>query len=311
MDAAKGVRKDIHVSPLVPCNTCSGNGLKSGVKKQTCQACQGTGTRVHFAQVGIQMASTCGVCGGQGTTKPPGGSCRTCSGQGAVKERKTVTVDIPGGVEDGMRLRVSGEGDAPLTGHATSDKSRSQPGDLYVLIRVAADNRFRRAGSDILYTASIPLTTAMLGGEITIPTLDNEVRVNVKTGTSTGDKITLSGMGMKRLSGRRSGNGDLRVEYKVQMPKYLSANQRTIVEMLADEMGDKNAKRIMNFGRSAASDAEPSSEADKHKDEGFLKSAWHRLTNQHDFGHQQPDEKADKPDPAQQENEKKKADGSG
>lgn len=292
MDAAKGVRKDIHISPMVQCKTCTGNGLKTGMRKETCQACNGTGTRVHLAQLGIQMASTCGVCGGQGSTNPKGGQCRTCNGQGAVKERKTVTVDIPGGVEDGMRLRVSGEGDAALTGQSAAEQTQSQSGDLYVLIRVASDNKFARSGSDILYTASIPLTTAVLGGNIMVPTLDSDVRVDVKTGTSTGDKVTLSGMGMKKLGARKGGNGDLRVEFKVQMPKYLSANQRTIVEMLADEMNDKNAKRIMNFGRSATTTAEPTpatanSDPASHENEGFLKSAWHKLTHQHD--HLKPD----------------------
>jgi molecular chaperone DnaJ len=160
-----------------------------------------------------------------------------------------VQVDIPGGVEDGMRLRVSGEGDAPPTGVSADPNARSQRGDLYVFIRVAPDARFSRNGADVLYTASIPLTTAMLGGEVQVPTLDGEVKVKVATGTGTGDRITLSGMGMKRLGGRGPASGDLRVEFKVNMPKYLTANQRTILEMLADEMGDKTAKRIMNVNQ--------------------------------------------------------------
>lgn len=163
-----------------------------------------------------------------------------------MRDRKTITVDIPGGIEDGMRLRVDGEGDAPALGDAAPPNARTARGDLYVLVRVAADPKFKRHGSDILYTASLPLTTALLGGECIVPTLDGEVAVKINTGTSTGDKITLGGMGMKKLGGRRSGSGDLKVEFRVAMPKYLSANQRTIVEMLADEMGDKTAKRIMN-----------------------------------------------------------------
>jgi molecular chaperone DnaJ len=168
-----------------------------------------------------------------------------------VRERKSINVDIPGGIEDGMRLRLDREGDAPATGTAANPDARSQPGDLYVLIRVATDPKFKRSGSDVLYTATIPLTTAMLGGEVKIPTLDGDVNVKVATGTGTGDKITLGGMGMKKLSGRKGGSGDLKVEFKVQMPKYLSANQRSIIEMLADEMDDKTAKRIMNVGRSS------------------------------------------------------------
>jgi len=167
-----------------------------------------------------------------------------------VRERKKVNIDIPGGVEDGMRLRVSGEGDAPPTGTAANPSAQSTRGDLYIFIRVAADSKFSRSGADVLYTASIPLTTAVLGGEIKVPTLEGEVKLKVATGTGTGDKITLGGMGMPRLGGRRNALGDLRVEYKVAMPKYLTSNQRTILEMLADELGDKNAKRIMNVGKS-------------------------------------------------------------
>jgi molecular chaperone DnaJ len=161
-----------------------------------------------------------------------------------VKERKTVHVDIPAGVEDGMRLRVAGGGDAPLA----EPGARTQRGDLYVFIRVAPDHRFSRAGADVLYTASIPLTTALLGGEVMVPTLDGEVKVKVSTGTGTGDKITLSGMGMRKLGGRWGVRGDLKVEFKVIMPKYLNGNQRAILEVLADEMGDKSARRIMNVG---------------------------------------------------------------
>jgi len=182
------------------------------------------------------MASTCGACGGQGVTIPKGGECRTCSGNGVTRERKTIKVDIPGGIEDGMRLQLDREGDAPATGAAANPDARTQRGDLYVLVRVATDPKFSRSGSDILYTA-------------TIPTLDGEVNVKVATGTGTGDKITLGGMGMKNLQRRRAESGDLKVEFKVAMPKYLSANQRTIIEMLADEFDDKTAKRIMNVGR--------------------------------------------------------------
>ena len=249
MDAAKGTSKDILTTPLVQCRTCSGNGLKKGTKRTECKKCGGSGTRVHFMQGGFQMASTCDACGGQGVIIPKGSECSTCSGNGVVRERKTVSVDIPGGVEDGMRLRVTGEGDAPPTGMAANPSARSSRGDLYVFIRVAPDSKFSRQGSDVLYTASIPLPTAVLGGEVTVPTLDGEVKVRVSTGTNTGDKITLGGMGMKKLGGRRGAQGDFKVEFKVAMPKYLSANQRTIVEMLAEEMNDKTAKRVMNFGK--------------------------------------------------------------
>ena len=250
MDAAKGVSKDIYITPLVQCQSCNGGGLKKGHSKSACKACGGSGTKVHYVNAGFQMASTCDKCDGQGVVVPRGGECNTCNGAGVVRTRKTVSVDIPGGVEDGMRIRITGEGDAAPTATASSQNVRSTNGDLYVFIRVSPDSKFSRSGADVLYTASIPLTTALLGGEITVPTLDGEVKIKVATGTGTGDKITLGGMGMRKLNTRRSASGDLRVEFKVAMPKYLTSNQRTILEMLADEMNDNSAKRVMNLGKS-------------------------------------------------------------
>ena len=250
MDAAKGTSKDIFITPLKKCKVCNGGGLKKGQQRTECKRCGGSGTRVHFMQAGFQMASTCDMCGGTGIVVPRGGECNTCGGQGVTRERKSVNIDIPGGVEDGMRLRVSGEGDAPATGTTANPNIQTTPGDLYVLIRVAADSKFSRSGADVLYTASISLTTAALGGEIKVPTLDGEVKLKVSTGTATGDRVTLSGMGMPKIGGRRNAAGDLRVEYRVALPKYLSANQRAILEMLADELGDKSAKRIMNVSSS-------------------------------------------------------------
>lgn len=317
MDAAKGTSKDIFITPLVECDTCTGSGMKKGTQRTQCKQCGGTGTQVHFMQAGFQMASTCSACGGQGTTVPKGGECGTCHGNGAVRGKRTVTVDIPGGVEDGMRLRVKNEGDAPPTGQSSSPGARSQRGDLYVFIRVASDPKFSRNGADILYTASIPFTTSVLGGEIRVPTLDGDVKVRVHTGTGTGERITLGGMGMKKLGSRRSGHGDLRVEFKVQMPKYLTTNQRALLEMLADDMGDKNAKRIMNVNlneepKDTMKPSDSTSEADKHKNEGFLKRAWHNITGQHDNLHgNSPPSKDEAKDADKTEDEKKKASGSG
>ncbi|KAM4057005.1 DnaJ domain-containing protein [Hirsutella rhossiliensis] len=275
MEAAKGANKTVSVTPLVSCETCSGGGLKPGTQRSSCKSCNGTGTRLHFVQGGFQMASSCGTCDGTGSTIPKGAECRTCAGKGVIRERKIITLDIPAGIEDGMRLRVDGAGDAPVTGRNADPNARAQNGDLYVFVRVAKDPRFSREGSNILYTATIPLTTALLGGQVSIPTLDGSVNVKVATGTNSGEKITLSGMGMKRLGSRRGGLGDLKVEFRVNMPKYLSANQRVLVEMLADEMDDKSARRVMNVSSSKPDPSDPES----HRNEGFLKQMWHTLTN--------------------------------
>ncbi|KAI1811546.1 putative mitochondrial DnaJ chaperone [Poronia punctata] len=284
MEAAKGTAKTITIYPMATCDTCTGSGLKPGTKRSECRTCGGTGTQVHFMQGGFQMGSTCSTCKGTGQEVPRGSECNTCQGDGAIKTRKTMQIDIPAGIEDGMKLRLDGEGDAPVTRGMAPPGSRTAKGDLYVSVRVAADPQFKRAGSDILYTATIPLTTALLGGEVKVPTLEGSVGVKVATGTNTGDKLTLGGMGMKSLGSRRGGKGDLRVEFRVAMPKHLSANQRTILEMLADEMGDKTARRVMgvrmpgsegNGPREATKDDDPLT----HKNEGFLKSIWHNLTN--------------------------------
>ena len=288
LEAAKGVTKEIRIHPLVKCKQCTGSGMKKGISRTQCKTCGGSGTRIHFVSGGFQMASTCDICGGQGVTVPRGGECGTCRGKGAVRERRTVTVDIPGGVEDGMRLRVTGEGDAATTGEAGGN-TQGQNGDLYVFINVASDSKFSRAGADVLYTASIPITTAILGGEIKVPLLEGDAKVKVANGTATGDRVTLGGYGMKRLNSRRGAKGDFVVEFKVQIPKYLSTNQRTIVEMLANEMGDKGAKRYTNFGNassntseSSASTSPNSSSNEDNKNEGFLKSAWHKLIHRED-----------------------------
>lgn len=300
IEAAKGTSKTISIMPLVSCGTCTGSGLKPGTQRSSCKACDGTGTRLHFMQGGFQMASTCGTCDGTGSTIPRGSECRTCSGNGVVRERKTITIDIPAGIEDGMRLRVDGAGDAPPSGRSADTGARTRRGDLYVFVRVAKDPKFSREGSNILYTASIPLTTALLGGQVSIPTLDGSVNVKVATGTNTGDRITLSGMGMKKLSSRRASSGDLKVEFRVAMPKYLSANQRTILEMLADEIGDKSARRVMNTSRTRTDSSDPES----HKNEGFLKSMWHSLTNHP--AHQQDAEAQSRAGNEDKENEAKK-----
>jgi molecular chaperone DnaJ len=320
LDAAKGVKKEIHITPMAECGTCKGSGLKKGAKRAECKSCGGTGQRLT-SMGGFHMSATCSSCGGSGFAVPRGSACGTCSGDGAVKERKTIQIDIPGGVEDGMRLRVNGEGDAPLTGQVMSEGTiRGQRGDLYVLIRVASDPKFKRNGSDILHTATIPLTTAVLGGEIKIPTLDGEVMVKVPTGSGTGDRVTLSGMGMKVLSASRmrASKGDLKVEFKVQMPKYLSVNQRTILEMLADEMGDKHAKRVINPGKlkeeaqaaAKKSTTSTSTAEDDHTNEGFLKSAWHNITGQHKHLNAEDRKKAEE-QAKNEEDEPKKRSGSG
>lgn len=177
-------------------------------------------------QGGFQMAATCDACGGSGIVTPKGSECISCNGNGVIKGTDAVRVDIPAGIDDGMRIKVTGQGDAPLVRNDLRGM-KSQRGDLFVHIRVAPHTNFSRNGADILYTATVPFTTALLGGRVKIPTLDGEVDLTVKSGTNTGDKVTITGAGMRRLDGRRkSATGDLRVEYKIYMPKYVLRSRK-------------------------------------------------------------------------------------
>ncbi|KAK9466169.1 hypothetical protein V1512DRAFT_209252 [Lipomyces arxii] len=243
MDAAKGVTKDINFNPLVSCNTCHGSGLKTGHKWSTCPKCRGTGTEVHMASGGFSIGTTCSTCNGSGTYADPKHACSTCHGEGVAKTRRTTSVDIPAGIETGMRLRVTGEGDAPPI---TTDKNtRVHRGDLYVRIRVEPHKDFTRDGANLMYTASIPMTTASLGGRVKIPTLDGEADLNVPAATQPGTVVTMTGKGLPVLQSRNR-FGDMRVTFKVNTLRPTTTDQRELLEQLADAFNDKSARRTAN-----------------------------------------------------------------
>ena len=245
-EAARGASKSIPIEPLTRCSPCTGTGLKPGEKKSACVACGGAGTRVHVMQGGFQMQMTCEVCGGAGIVIPRGKQCGSCGGEGVVREKKTVRVDIPAGIEDGMRLRVAGEGDAPAVGNMPGSV-HTRNGDLYVHVRIQPSRDFIREGPHLRHKTTIPMTTAALGGRVRIPTLDGSVEIRVAPGTNTGDAVTMSGKGMPRLStsssGASRGSGDLTVEFKVSIPKRLSPYERNLLEQLASSFGDATARR--------------------------------------------------------------------
>ncbi|QRV86339.1 DnaJ domain protein [Ceratobasidium sp. AG-Ba] len=227
LEACQGTTRTVNVTPVVDCKPCSGSGLKPGAKRSTCGSCKGTGTRTFVIQSGFQMASTCTECGGTGTTVPKGGQCGDCSGLGKVRVRKTVKVDIPAGIEDGMSVRVSGAGDAPTTGSGS-------PGDLLVRVNVASSKVFRRQGTHIHYDARVPLHTALLGGKVRVPTLDGEVEVRVPGGTQQGQEYVLKGRGVPALYGGEK--GDLFVSFAIQIPRTLTQRQRQILQQYADDV---------------------------------------------------------------------------
>ncbi|TFY83736.1 hypothetical protein EWM64_g279 [Hericium alpestre] len=210
MDAAKGTSRTVNVTPVTNCNTCSGTGLKSGAKRSTCPSCGGSGTRTFVIESGFQMASTCPTCSGTGSTIPRGSECDGCEGIGKVRTRKSIKVDVPAGVEDGMTIRVPNAGDAPVTGKGPS-------GDLLVRVNVAASKVFRRQGANLYHEVRIPVHTALLGGRVRVPTLEGDVDVRVPGGTQQGEEMVLKSRGIPSVLGRDK--GDLFVTFAIQLPR--------------------------------------------------------------------------------------------
>ncbi|GAA5822993.1 hypothetical protein JCM5353_007846 [Sporobolomyces roseus] len=244
IDAAKGSSRTVAISPVVDCHTCKGNGMKEGMKKTTCGSCGGTGTRTFTIQSGFQMASTCASCGGSGSVAPPGSNCGTCAGVGKVRERRSVEVKIPPGVDDGMKIRIDGKGDAPLGG-------KGRTGDLFVRVNVIPSKTFTRQGSNIYQNVSVPFYTAILGGKAPVKTLDRDVEVRVPGGTQPGEEMVLRGKGVKKLY--KDEHGDLVVRFNVSMPRSLTAAQRRILEQYVAETQIPGS--TSNYPSSASSSA--------------------------------------------------------
>lgn len=248
MDAALGSVKNISINPIVTCKQCKGSGMKQNTKRTTCSRCGGSGTRIHMLSGGFQMASTCDACGGAGSQIPRGGECSRCDGDGVVHEKKTVTVHIPAGVSDGMRVRVAGEGDAPRPSQTNPRvQSNTKSGDLFVHLRIQPHPSFRRQGANIYHTATIPMTTAALGGSIIVPTLEGSTQIKVPQGTTTGDGVTLPGQGIVNVEGRAGTKGDYRIDFNVKMPKTLGPYERNLLEQLASALGDTTARRTQDI----------------------------------------------------------------
>lgn len=303
-DVAHGTSKTISYSTVDDCGTCHGSGMKTGETRKTCPSCRGTGTTMHVIQGGFQMASTCGTCGGTGVVIPKSAECGTCHAHGVVNNTRTVTIDIPAGVQDGARLRVSGGGDAPeVLADANVQRIR---GDLYVRIKVQPHKVFQRSKADLLYTTSVPFTTAALGGNIEVPMLDkNKIRLKIPQGAQSGMVITVSGAGLP-IGGRSSGSkGDYKVAINVEILKPTTATQTALLEALADAFGDTTARRVSpswkpESGAGAKGDGEAATAEDatdaKNDDaqagaSGFLKKLFNRVTHAHE-----QDQKASKSD---------------
>jgi molecular chaperone DnaJ len=229
-EAATGLQRPINISRMRPCATCDGSGSKPGSRPVTCPACHGAGEVRHTSGsvLGMQFATvtTCDRCSGRGAIES--NPCPNCKGTGRERRHDQLTVNVPAGIESGMRLRLRGEGDAGLHG--------APAGDLHVHVAIAPDPFFERRGSELICEVPVPFTTAALGGTITVPSLTGTSEVKVAAGSQSGTVFRLHGKGMPDLNtGRR---GDQHVVMRVIVPTRLTAEQRRLLEKFADAGGD-------------------------------------------------------------------------
>lgn len=220
-EAVFGIQKEITVSKNNDCDRCGGIGAEPGSGMKTCGTCNGQGFTVTMQRTmlgNMQARTACVDCKSRGEV--PEELCSACSGDGATYGRKTLKIDIPAGVENGVRMRIRGEGE--------SIGGRGEAGDLYVRLHVKSDKRFEREGDVILSRASIGFTQAALGDEIDVETVDGLVKLKVPAGMQSGDKLRLKGKGIARPRGR----GDHIVIMTVETPKKLSKKQKKLLEEL-------------------------------------------------------------------------------
>jgi molecular chaperone DnaJ len=246
VEAVFGATRELNIETAIVCATCDGAGTASGTHPDTCQVCKGRGevsqvTRSFLGQV--MTSRPCPQCGGVGTViRHP---CPECSGDGRVRARRTVEVGIPAGVEHGMRLRLSGEGEVGPGG--------GPAGDLYVEIEERKHPTFERHGVDLHAAVPVPMTAAALGTSLKVETLDGPVDIDVKPGTQSGTVIPLRGRGVPRL--RSNSRGDLHVHLEVTTPTKLDAEQEELMRKLASLRGEETPDGVFKaaapgiFGR--------------------------------------------------------------
>lgn len=235
-DAYEGKDAQIRVPSSVTCDHCHGSGAEPGTSPVTCPTCKGAG-RVRAAQGFFTIERTCPQCQGRGQTiKDP---CRECNGIGRVQKERTLSVKIPPGVEDGVRIRLGGEGEAGVRG--------GPPGDLYIFLNVRAHQVFEREGPHLHARVPVSLTTAALGGQVEVPTPDGKrARITIPEGTQTGRQFRLRGKGMPVLKSKTS-FGDLFVEVFVETPVNLNKKQKDLLKEFAEASGDKNSPESAGF----------------------------------------------------------------
>lgn len=230
-EAVRGKNVEIRVPTLVECDPCDGSGAKKGTKATTCPTCHGNG-QVQMRQGFFAVQQTCPTCSGKG--KIISDPCTKCRGQGRVEKTKTLSVKVPAGVDTGDRIRLSGEGEAGEHG--------APAGDLYVQVHVREHDIFQRDGNNLYCEVPLSFTTAALGGEIEVPTLDGKVKLKINAETQTGRMFRLRSKGVKSV---RSGSvGDLMCKVVVETPVNLNEKQKKLLKELDGSMGsgDEAAK---------------------------------------------------------------------
>lgn len=236
-DAFNGVQLPLQFQRVESCGACHGSGGKPGSGVKRCTQCRGSG-RVQVSQGFFAMSQACPRCSGEGQiVEDP---CKSCRGQGRVRKDAELKVKIPPGIYDGATLRISGEGEAGPRG--------SQPGDLYLEVRVKSDPRFERHEDDLSVVAHVDIATAALGGTTTVPTIDGEpVTVKIAHGTQAGAILRVREKGMPKLHGR--GRGDQLVHVKVEVPRDLSARQKELLEEFRKTLHEDGSEKGGVFGR--------------------------------------------------------------
>lgn len=233
-EAAFGVEKKIIVGRTETCPDCGGNGCEKGTTPEVCPDCRGTGAvrqqqRTPFGV--MSTTTTCPRCGGKG--KIIHQPCKKCHGVGAVRKNKTVSVNIPAGIDDGQTISLRGEGSAGVNGGPS--------GDLLITISIKPHEFFKREGTNVYLEYPISVTQAILGDEVEVPTLDGRVKYTIPEGTQSGTVFRLKGKGIPYL--RSGSRGDQYVTVNVSIPKNLTKEQREIVEKLAESMEGKTPKK--------------------------------------------------------------------
>ena len=222
-EAARGKDAQIRIPSWEACDTCHGSGAKVGTSAKTCTTCQGSGA-VQMRQGFFSVQQTCPHCRGTGKVIPE--PCTSCLGQGKVKKQKTLEVKIPAGIDDGMRIRSTGNGEPGTNG--------GPPGDLYIEIRLKKHDIFERDGDDLHCQVPVSFITAALGGEIEVPTLAGKAAIDIPEGTQAGKQFRLRGKGIKGV--RASYPGDLYCHIAVETPVKLTEHQRKLLRELDDSL---------------------------------------------------------------------------